>query len=153
LVNEQALSSTEVEQNSGCDVDNKWSISASDVGRYKITLDTANNTISIQKVNLYIIGDGGPNGWNIATPSPMTYSNGLYTFSGQLNAGEFKISKFKGDWCDGDWINPATANQSISDGNYVITHGCDGPDNKWEVLSSGTHTISINLDTHVMTIN
>lgn len=155
LVNGQPLSSTQVEQNSGCDVDNKWSISASDVGRYKIILNTSDNTISIQKVNLYIVGDGGPNGWNIASPIPMTYVNGMYTFSGQLNAGEFKISKFKGDWCDGDWINPATASQSISDGNYIITKGCDGPDNKWKVQSAdaGTHTISINLDSNVMTIN
>ncbi|WP_348825662.1 SusF/SusE family outer membrane protein [Flavobacterium aestuarii] len=155
LTDGQPLSATSVAQSSGCDPDNKWTISSSDAGRYKITLNTSNNTISIQKVNLYIIGDGGPNGWNIASPSPMTYSNGVYTFSGQLNTGEFKISKFKGDWCDGDWINPATANQSISDGNYIITNGCNGPDNKWKVQSAnvGTHTISINLDTNTMTIN
>ena len=153
LTDGQALTLTDVEQNSGCNPDNKWTVSSSEVGRYKITLNTANNTISIQKVNLYIIGDGGPNGWNIATPVPMTYSNGVYTFSGQLNAGEFKISKFKGDWCDGDWINAATANQSISDGNYIVTHKCDGPDNKWKVQTAGTHTISINLDTQLMTIN
>lgn len=155
LTDGQALSATSVAQNSGCSPDNKWNVSSAEAGRYKITLNTSNNTISIQKVNLYIIGDGGPNGWNIASPSPMTYSNGVYTFSGQLNVGEFKISKFKGDWCDGDWINAATANQSISNGNYIITHGCDGPDNKWKVQSgdTGTHTISINLDTHLMSIN
>ncbi|WP_278036418.1 SusF/SusE family outer membrane protein [Flavobacterium nitratireducens] len=155
LTDGQALTLTDVEQNSGCNPDNKWTVSSSEAGRYKITLNTANNTISIQKVNLYIIGDGGPNGWNIGTPSPMTYSNGVYTFTGQLNVGEFKISKFKGDWCDGDWINAATANQSISNGSYIITHGCDGPDNKWKVQSgnAGTHTIAINLDTHTMTIN
>ena len=153
LTDGQALTLTDVEQNSGCNPDNKWTVSSSEAGRYKITLNTANNTISIQKVNLYIIGDGGPNGWNIGTPSPMAYSNGVYTFSGQLNVGEFKISKFKGDWCDGDWINAATANQSISDGNYIVTHKCDGPDNKWKVQTAGTHTISINLDTQLMTIN
>lgn len=155
LTDGQDLSITSVVQSSGCSPDDKWTISSSDAGRYKITLNTSNNTISIQKVNLYIVGDGGPNGWNIANPSPMTYSNGVYTFTGQLNVGEFKISKFKGDWCDGDWINPVTANQSISNGSYIIHDGCDGPDNKWKVLSgdAGTHTISINLDTHVMTIN
>lgn len=154
LTNGQALSSTAVAQNSGCDVDNKWKISASDVGRYKITLDTQANTISIQKVNLYIVGDGGPNGWDIANPSPLTYSNGVYTFNGQLNAGEFKISKFKGDWCDGDWINSATANQSISNGSYIITHGCNGPDNKWKLQAgdAGLYQMTINLDTQSMTI-
>lgn len=151
----QVLSATAVVQSSGCDPDNQWRISSADAGRYKITLNTSNNTISIQKVNLYIVGDAGPNGWNIATPTAMTYSNGIYTFSGQLNVGEFKISKFKGDWCDGDWINPATPNQSVLDGSYIITNGCNGPDNKWKVQSgtAGTHTISINLDANTMTIN
>ena len=96
--------------------------------------NTQNNTISIKKVELYIIGDGGPNGWNIGSPSAMTYSNGSFVYTGALNSGEFKIAKFKGDWCDGDWINAATANQNITDGNYIITHGCDGPDNKWKRL-------------------
>ncbi len=158
LTDGQALSSTAVAQNSGCAVDNKWTIGAGDVGRYKITLDTQNNTIKIRKVNLYIIGDGGPNGWNIATPTAMTYSNGNYIYTGALGStnatGEFKISKFKGDWCDGDWINPATANQSILNGSFITTHACDGPDNKWKLQTgnAGNYQISINLDTKIMTI-
>lgn len=154
LTNGQSLSSTAVEQNSGCDTDNKWTIGSADVGRYKITLNTQNNTISIKKVELYIIGDGGPNGWNIGSPSAMTYSNGSFVYTGALNSGEFKIAKFKGDWCDGDWINAATANQNITDGNYIITHGCDGPDNKWKLQSgdAGNYEISINLDNGTMTI-
>lgn len=159
LVNGQALTLTAVAQNSGCTVDNKWTITPTDVGRYKIILNTSSNTISIQKVNLYIVGDGGPNGWNIATPTSMTYSNGNFTYNGLLGAdnatGEFKISKFAGSWCDGDWINAATANQPISKTNFITTHGCDGPDNKWKLKTgdAGTHAISINLDTQVMTIN
>lgn len=158
LTDGQALSSTAVEQNSGCTVDNKWNIGTGDVGRYKITLDTQNNTIKIQKVNLYIIGDGGPNGWNIATPTAMTYTNGNYVYTGPLGSdnatGEFKISKFKGDWCDGDWLNAATANQSILNGNYIITHACDGPDNKWKLQTgnAGNYQITINLDNQTMTV-
>lgn len=154
LTDGQALSATTVDQNSGCSVDNKWNVTSGDVGRYKIELNTANNTISIKKVNLYIIGDGGPNGWNIGTPTPMTYSNGNYTYNGPLNAGEFKISKFKGDWCDGDWINAATSNQNILNGSYIGTHACDGPDNKWKLQSgdAGNYQISINLDSQSMTI-
>lgn len=154
LTDGQALSSTSVDQNSGCSADNKWNISSGDVGRYRIELNTANNTISIKKVNLYIIGDGGPNGWNLGTPTPMAYSNGNYTYTGPLNVGEFKISKFKGDWCDGDWINAATANQNVLNGSYIGTHACDGPDNKWKLQSgdAGNYQISINLDTQSMTI-
>lgn len=158
LTDGQALSSTAVVQNSGCAPDNKWTIGAGDIGRYKITLDTQNNTIKIQKVNLYIIGDGGPNGWNIGTPTAMTYSNGNFIYTGALGSdnptGEFKISKFKGDWCDGDWINPATANQSVLNGSFITTHACDGPDNKWKLQtgSAGNYQILINLDTQIMTI-
>lgn len=155
LTDGQALAQTAVAQNSGSVVDNKWNVTSAEAGRYKITLNTSNNTISIQKVNLYIVGDGGPNGWNIASPTAMTFANGVYTYSGPLVAGDFKIAKFKGDWCDGDWINAAHDSQAISDGSFIITHGCEGPDNKWKVKASdaGTHTITINLDTKVLTIN
>lgn len=158
LTDGQALSSTSVAQNSGCTVDNKWNLTAANAGRYKITLNIQNNTISIQKVNLYIVGDGGPNGWNIASPAAMSYSNGNFIFNGPLGdsnaAGEFKISKFYGNWCDGDWLNAATANQPITNGNYIITHGCDGPDNKWKLKTgdAGLYTITINLDAPSMVI-
>lgn len=152
------LTDGSVNQNSGCDTDNKWLVTASNEGRYKITLNTADNTIAFQQVMLYIIGDGGPNGWNIADPSPMTYQNGEYVFSGALGAdnatGEFKFSKFIGDWCNGDWINAATASQSINNTNFITTHGCDGPDNKWQLQTgqAGNYEIRFNLDTNTMTV-
>lgn len=158
LVNGQDLSSTNVAQNSGCDTDNKWTITTANQGRYKITLDILNNTVKIEKVNLYLIGDGGPNGWNIATPTPFTYENGIYTFTGELGAsnatGEFKIAKFKGDWCDGEWINSATPSQSINNTNFIFTQGCEGPDNKWKLKAgeAGTYKIAIDLEQETMTI-
>ncbi|MGC1632268.1 MAG: SusF/SusE family outer membrane protein [Gelidibacter sp.] len=154
----QELISGSVEQNSGCDIDNKWIITEATKGRYKIKINTIDNTISFKKVALYLIGDGGPNGWNINNPSPMTYENGEYIFIGALGAdnptGEFKISKFAGDWCDGDWINPAVPNQSIYNVAYINTSGCDGPDNKWklQVGQAGKYEIRINLDSGTMTI-
>jgi len=158
LVNGQDLSLNDVEQNSGCTIDNKWSITSDNQGRYKITLDTFNTTVKIERVNLYLIGDGGPNGWDIANPTPFTYSNGVYTFNGELGAsnptGEFKISKFKGNWCDGEWINAATPSQSIYDTNFIFTQGCDGPDNKWQLKDGegGTYQITINLEQNTMEI-
>lgn len=154
----QDLISGSVEQNDGCDVDNKWQVTEATQGRYVIKVNTIDNTISFNKVILYIVGDGGPNGWNINNPDPMTYENGEYVFIGALGAdnpiGEFKISKYKGDWCDGDWLNSATPDQSIYNGAYIITHGCDGPDNKWKLQDgqAGNYEIRINLDTEEMTI-
>jgi len=143
----------------GCEgPDNKWRVTEETEGRYKITVNLYDNTINIEKINLYIIGDGGTNGWNIGNPEPMAYAKGVYTFSGELGAdnptGEFKISKFKGDWCDGEWINSASENQSLSNTNYIVTQGCDGPDNKWklQVGDAGSYVITINLDSEEMTI-
>nr|NQU93311.1 SusF/SusE family outer membrane protein [Bacteroidota bacterium] len=157
-VNGQDLTSNEVEQNSGCDLDNKWLVTTENEGRYKVTLNTMDNTIQFDPITLYLIGDGGPNGWNIADPEPMTYVDGYFIFNGELGAdnptGEFKISKFEGDWCDGDWVNAATPDQSLLNTEYIITHGCEGPDNKWRLAEgdAGTWEITINLDEGVMTI-
>lgn len=157
-VDNQELISGNVEQNAGCDVDNRWIVTEATKGRYKIKVNTIENTISFKKVSLYIVGDGGPNGWNINNPTPMIYENGEYVFVGALGAdnptGEFKISKFAGDWCDGDWLNAAVPNQSIYNVAYINTSGCDGPDNKWklQVGQAGNYEIRINLDAGVMTI-
>ncbi|MDX1699209.1 MAG: hypothetical protein R3250_01265, partial [Melioribacteraceae bacterium] len=99
-----------------------------------------------------------PNGWNINNPDPMDYVNGEYIFLGELGAdnptGEFKISKFIGEWCGGEWINPATSSQSITNTSFIYTQGCDGPDNKWKLQEgdAGTYEIRINLVTEVITI-
>lgn len=137
-------SSTAVALSAG-DPDNKWKVEEEDF--YKITLNLKNLTISFEKVDLYLIGDAGPNGWNIETPDPMTKSGSVYTYTGPLNAGELKIAKFKGDWCGGDWINPAMADQSINDTDYITTYGCEGPDNKWKITAAtaGNYKITIDL--------
>lgn len=158
LQDNQLLENGSVDQNSGCDVDNKWLVSDATKGRYKIIVNTQNNTITFNPVSLYIIGDGGPNGWNINNPVPMDYVNGEYVFVGELGSnnatGEFKISKFVGNWCDGDWINAATASQPITNTDFIYTVGCEGPDNKWKLQDgdAGTYEIRINLVTEVMTI-
>ncbi len=156
---DQVLIATDFIITNGCDgPDNKWRVTNETQGRYKITVNLYKNTINIEKVNIYLIGDGGPNGWNIGAPEPMILENGLYTFIGELGAdnpsGEFKFSKYKGDWCDGDWIIAATPEQSISDTNYTIIEGCQGDDNKWRLNEgdAGTYKITFDLETEVMTI-
>ncbi len=155
----QTLDATDYVINQGCNGnDFKWVVTEETAGRYLITINLFDNTVKFEKVMLYLIGDGGPNGWDIGTPKPFTYESGVYIFNGELGAdnaeGEFKISKFKGDWCNGDWINAATESQSLYNTNYIITHGCDGPDNKWKLVSgdAGTYQITVDLDNEVMTI-
>lgn len=145
------ITSTDVQLSAG-DPDNKWVVA--EAGMYKITLNLRTMSITFDPINLYLIGDAGPNGWNIETPSPMTKNGSVYTYTGPLTAGELKVSKFKGGWCGGEWINAATADQAITNGSYITTYGCDGPDNKWRVTAAtaGNYSISIDLATETMTI-
>lgn len=150
----QPITSPQAEQNSGCDVDNNWLVDEETQGRYRVRVNTRSHTVTIQKVNLYIVGDASPSGWNIATPEAFVYENGEFVFRGELTAGNFKISKFAGDWCDGEWINAANANQSLSETSFIYTWGCEGPDNQWVVSGedAGRYEIRINLDSDIMTI-
>jgi len=84
LNNGESLTSTEVEQNSGCDVDNTWVVTVGDVGFYTITLDTRDVTVKFEKTELYMIGDAGPNGWNIGTLIAMDISTEVIMFTQDL---------------------------------------------------------------------
>ncbi len=156
---DQVLTATDYIVTTGCDgPDNKWHVTEETQGRYKITVNLSKKTVKIEPVMLYIVGDGGPNGWNINNPEPMSVVDGLYVFEGALGAdnptGEFKFSKYQGDWCDGDWLVAATANQSVTDGSYKIRYGCEGDDNKWKLQDgdAGNYKITIDLDQETMTI-
>ncbi|WP_169578121.1 SusF/SusE family outer membrane protein [Salinimicrobium xinjiangense] len=153
-VDDKALESGAVIQAAGCEPDNTWLVTDETVGRYRISLNTATNTIRFTKVNLHIVGDAGPNGWNINNPAPMEYVNGDFVYTGPLKAGELKFSKYQGDWCDGEWINSAENGQSITNTEFITTFGCDGPDNKWKLSAddAGDYEIRINLDTETMTV-
>ena len=80
--------------------------------------------------------------------------NGDFVYTGPLNAGELKFSKYQGEWCDGQWINSAENGQAITNTAFITTFGCDGPDNKWKLSDddAGDYEIRINLDTETMTV-
>lgn len=141
----------------GCDgPDNKWRLQASEAGNYSITVNLETAKVSFEPLaagfsNLYILGDAAPNGYNLGDPTPMVQSAtnpNVFSWEGDLKAGDLKISTFKGsDWCGGQWMNPATTDQSVSAGSFIITNGCEGPDNKWKLLSdeAGKYTITIDV--------
>ncbi|MDX1602112.1 MAG: SusF/SusE family outer membrane protein [Salinimicrobium sediminis] len=153
-VDDKALENGEVVQATGCEPDHTWLVTEETAGRYRISLNTATNTIRFNKVNLHMVGDAGPNGWNINNPAPMEYVNGDFVYTGPLKAGELKFSKYQGDWCDGEWINSAESGQAITHTEFITTFGCEGPDNKWKLSAgeAGDYEIRINLDTETMTV-
>lgn len=100
--------------------------------------------------NIYIVGDASPSGWNIASPEAFTQDHTdpfVFVYEGLLTPGALKISTFTGDWCDGNWINSQNDSDDLTGTSYIVTSGCDGPDNKWAVTSEneGNYIITVNL--------
>ena len=141
--------------------DDKFMIS--ETGKYLVTVDLIELTISIEQQAgpaydaLYIVGDASPSGWNIGSPEAFTQDPDnlfVFTYEAVLTPGAFKISTFTGDWCDGDWINASQPDQVLTATDFIFTHGCDGPDNKWLVTeeTQGKYTITVNLDKNTISI-
>lgn len=158
LENEQAPVNGTVEQRAGCEPDYNWAITEETAGRYRVILNTGDNSIRFEKVQLYIVGDGSPSDWDINTPQALNYEDGEFVFTGELGGinptGEFKFSKDAGDWCGGEWIVSAEDGQSVDNTAHMIAIGCEGPDNKWKLQEgdAGNYEIRINLDEETMSI-
>ena len=143
---DQPITETSVQLSAG-DPDYKWTIT--EPGAYKITLDLRENTIDIKPftpyANLWMVGDATPAGWNIDAPEPLVQeSDYVFTWTGQLNAGEFKFPIATGNWGTG-YFMPYRADESI--GETLITFRPNGsPDTKWRVQAGEAGIYKITLD-------
>jgi hypothetical protein len=119
---------------------------------------------------IYLVGDATPNGWDINNATPMTATSDpmVFTWTGQLNAGEIKFSfDKKSDW-NGAWLMCGLGNDvaptgaeehalfiNKSDENLkgqYLDKNIGDVDQKWKINSSGTYTITINQLTETITI-
>ncbi len=110
--------------------------------------------VNAEITELNLVGDAVPAGWSVSNPTPMTLNGDVWEWSGALKAGSLKISTFTdGNWCFGQWLNATVADQPINEATYIITEGCDGPDNKWVVAAEdvGTYKITVNLTAQTIT--
>ena len=146
--------------------DNKWKLAAEESGKYTITIDILNQTISFVKATgaiynaVYLVGNATPSGWNISTPVALTQdaSNvNMFTWEGPLVAGYIKFSTFTGGWCDGDWLLAATADQALTETGYAVYAGCPPgeADLKWIVSAetSGYYRIVVDLVNKTITFS
>lgn len=88
-------------------------------------------SVSAQYNYLGVVGDAVPIGW-IPEGDGMSQASGnpaIFTYKGVFKPGTFKIHAESGDWCFGDWINSPENNQDLNATDYIVTTGCDGPDN------------------------
>lgn len=149
-----ATDDTKIVYNQGGSGDDlQWEIT--EPAQYKVTVDLLNLTISIDKFDaapydkLFIVGDASPSGWDPQNPVAFTQNpenSFQFTLKAELTPGELKISTFKGDWCDGEWLNAATENAELTATNYIVTQGCNGPDNKWVVSEATKGRYKITVD-------
>lgn len=151
LSNHPDISETGVQLVQSGGDDFKWFIT--NPGAYKITLNLLDMSIHIVPfqpyAKLWIVGDATPNGWNIDNPTVMTATAdpNVFTYSGHLNVGEFKMPVATGDWGT-DFFRPYKNHPDISDTNApFVKHGTapeDTDDYKWYIPVAGNYTITLN---------
>ncbi|MEI6948642.1 SusF/SusE family outer membrane protein [Paraflavisolibacter sp. H34] len=155
LINHPDLSTTGVRLVAGGNPDHKWKITTP--GAYKITLNIRDMTLSIKPFTpygkLWMVGSATPNGWDINHPNEMVKDAAnpmVFTYSGPLAAGEFKIPTATGNWGT-DYFMPAVNHQDL--GNTTVKFIAGGnPDNKWEITQAGNYTVTLNQLYETITI-
>ncbi len=126
----------------GTSGDDKWTIAKK--GFYTITLNLLDNSISIYREKLYMVGDATPIGWTITNAIEMTEdgTNGcIFTYNGPMVAGAFKFPVNR----DSSWGQDMYMR---TDDTHMYRHiGGQSDDNKWTISAEGNYLITANLET------
>jgi len=122
--------------------DNKWTITKK--GLYTITLNLLDNTISLARTKLFMVGSATPIGWSIDKAVEMTEdaTDGcIFTYSGPMVAGEFKFPVNRNtDWGQDMYMRV--------DDTHMYRHVGGAPDdNKWIITVDGNYVITANIET------
>lgn len=147
--------------------DDQWKVTES--GRYRITLDLENYTISATKLSgdnpggddpevtplesdtLFMIGDATPNGWSMDDATEFTRSdeNGyIFTWEGNLKEGTFKACLKPDGTFSCPFLRPSSAEVEVSEAgvaksDFVYT---TNPDDQWKVTKAGKYRLTFDLE-------
>ncbi len=160
----------------GFEPDNKWYLQDDECEKaYKICVDirTGKERMMMTEFTpypmIYLVGDATPNGWDLGNATAMTATSSPYVFTwtGQLNAGELKFSCDKqSDW-NGAWFMSSKngaeptgeeenmlfidkSNETFK--SQYLTVNVGDIDYKWKITSSGTYTITLDQLHETITI-
>jgi starch-binding outer membrane protein SusE/F len=126
----------------GASDDSKWSIAKK--GYYTITLNLLENSITINREKLYMVGDATPIGWTITNAVEMTEdaTDGcIFTYNGPMVAGAFKFPVNR----DSSWGQDMYMR---TDDTHMYRHiGGQSDDNKWTISAEGNYLITANIET------
>lgn len=122
--------------------DDKWTITKK--GFYTITLNQLDNTISIYREKLYMVGSATTIGWTITNAIQLTEdpTDGcIFTYTGPMVAGEFKFPVNRNsDWGQDMYMR--------TDDSHMYRHiGGQADDKKWTINAAGNYVITANLET------
>lgn len=147
--------------------DDQWKITES--GRYRITFDLENWTISatrigggdvpgpggdekepLESATLYMIGDATPGGWSMDDATAFTRSADnkyLFTWEGNLSTGDMKACLQPDGTFSCPFLRPSSGNCEISRNgvaapDFIYT---TGPDDKWKVTEAGRYRLTFDL--------
>jgi len=161
--------SEDVKLNPSFDDDWKWYLEDSELNQaYKICLDIRDGAERMLMKPftpyemIYLVGDATPNGWSIDAATPMEKGTDDYTFTwtGKLNSGELKFTcDRQSDW-NGAWFLCGNGNDIEPTGdvermlfidkssddckNQYLDNAIGDVDQKWQITSAGTYTITLN---------
>lgn len=99
---------------------------------------------------LYLVGDATPIGWLYGgrDATKMAESDGIYTWTGFLKKGGFKICTAQQTW---DGYHPETADLEISSTPQTMTTD-NSSDFKWKVVNPGIYVVSVNHSSNTITV-
>ena len=161
---------------SGFDPDPKWVLNADELGAYRMNLDIR---VGAERMlmcpfpafeGVYLVGSATPNGWDLGNATPMTVDSAspyIFTWSGNLSAGELKFSTDKkDDWMGGWYLAPTEGAEpaGVAETAIYINKSDDwykdmypelsvgDIDRKWNITEAGAYTITLNTLTDQITI-
>ena len=122
--------------------DDQWTIVKK--GFYTITLNQMDNSISIYREKLYMVGSSTTAGWTITNAIPMTENatdGCIFTYTGAMLAGEFKLPvNQNSDWAQDMYM--------YIDNTHMYRHiGGQADDKKWTIATAGNYVITANIET------
>lgn len=153
----------------GFEPDLKWFLKDDETNKaYKICFDIRTGAEKMMMrlftpyTEMYLVGDATPNGWDLGNATPMTVDPNdpnVFTWTGNLSAGELKFSADKkSDW-NGAWFmaySPNAAPTGTVEKTLFIDKSDDAlkaqypdieigaVDYKWKIETPGEYTITLN---------
>jgi len=120
----------------------EWTVAKK--GYYLLTIDQQNNSITIYREKLFMVGSATPAGWNISNAVQLTedaIDGCVFTWTGNMTAGEFKLPVNR----NSDWNQDMY--MKVDDSRMYRHIGGQPDDKKWTIATGGTYTISANIET------